>query len=288
MTMLRQLPDAVVDCVNLDPPYNLGVKYADHDDAMTPAAFLTWAAGWLGECARVLKPTGSLWVMMSEEFVSEVKVLAEGRFGLVYTGDAGGNVVIDRDGPGLWPRHHVIWYLTFGTNCERKLTRSHTHLLHFVRDRKKHKWNSDAVRVPSARQVVYGDKRANPDGRLPDDTWILRPQDPDAGFAPSDDVWHYSRICGTHKQKLETPNQIPEQLVARILRLTTDEGDLVCDCFSGSGTSAAVAKKLGRRFVACDITGPYVQQGLLRLSSIATGRCSSGTSRRSSATTSRR
>ena len=71
----------------------------------------------------------------------------------------------------------MIWYYTFGVNCERKFTRSHTHLLYFVKDRQDFTFRDEDLdnRIPSARELVYDDKRANPKGRLPDDTWIIRP-----------------------------------------------------------------------------------------------------------------
>jgi hypothetical protein len=62
---------------------------------------------------------------------------------------------------------------------QRAFSRSHTHLFYFVKDPQRFTFNADdpAVRVPSARQLVYADARANPKGWLPDNTWILRPQD---------------------------------------------------------------------------------------------------------------
>lgn len=264
---MRAMPDGCVDCIVADPPFNIGREYPDHDDQQSTAAYLAWCVEWLEQCVRVLKKTGSLWIFSSEEHVSELKVLAEGRYGLALD-DA---VQLRRGGRILKPRHHVIWYYTFGVNCPRKLTRSHTHMLHLVRSTKHHAWYPDAVRLPSARQEVYGDKRANPDGRLPDDTWIIRPIDPRAGFDEPGDVVHVPRICGTHKQKSATDNQTPEQLIGRVLRLCTAPGDLVLSPFAGSGTDLAVAKKLGRRHVGFDVSAGYVLQAKLRLEAAQAG-----------------
>ncbi len=81
-------------------------------------------------------------------------------------------------------RSWVVWYYTFGVNCKANFSRSHTHLFYMVKDPKSFTFNADspALRVPSARQLVYGDRRANPKGRLPDNTWILRPQDVPEAF----------------------------------------------------------------------------------------------------------
>lgn len=268
LDLFPQVPDQSVDLVALDPPYNIGRDYPDYDDAMADDDYLRWSAKWLDQAVRVLRPTGSLFVCASEEFVSELKLVAEGRHGLV---TLDGKKVIRRKGKPLWPRHHLIWHYTFGICSPKKLGRSHTHILHFVKSRKKHKWNEGAVRVPSARQLVYKDRRADPRGKLPDDTWILRPQEPLAGLKPDHDAWHFSRVAGTFKERRGTDNQMPEQLLGRIIRLCTDRGDTVLDCFAGSGTTLAVAKKLGRHWIGMEKSAGYAVQIRLRLDSCKDG-----------------
>ena len=112
-----------------------------------------------------------------------------------------------------------------------------------------------AVRVASARQFVYADSRANSKGRLPDNTWILRPQDvPSPGFTVSHDTWCYSRVAGTFKEREGFHGcQMPEQLLGRIIRISSNPGDLVIDPFAGSGTTLAVAKKLGRQYLGVEL-----------------------------------
>ena len=269
--LLKSLPDGAVDCAFLDPPFNINYEYDQHDDDQDPETYLSWCRDWLAECARVLKPTGHLWLMISEEYVSELKVIAEGGGRGLMLGVSPHVRGICRLGPKLFPRHHVLWYFSFGVQTPKKLARSKTHILHFVRHPEKHTWNADAVRVPSARQTLYNDKRANPLGRLPDDTWILRPSELPGGACPEHDVWFANRICGTHRDKLQTPNQTPEQVVARALRLSTNPGDLVLDPFGGSFTTAAVAQKLGRRWISGDVSPTYCLQGRVRLSSVKEG-----------------
>jgi site-specific DNA-methyltransferase (adenine-specific) len=133
-------------------------------------------------------------------------------------------------------------------------------------------FNTDAVRVPSARELVYGDKRASPTGRLPDDTWILRPQDLPEGFAADGDTWYFPRVCGTFKERSGWHGcQMPEQLLGRIIRASSHEGDVVLDPFGGSGTTLAVAKKLGRRFIGLELSEQYAARIEERLASISTG-----------------
>jgi site-specific DNA-methyltransferase (adenine-specific) len=153
-----------------------------------------------------------------------------------------------------------------------KFSRSHAHLFHMVKHREKFTFNFDAIRVPSARQLVYGDRRANPAGRLPDDTWILRPQDLPEGFGPQENTWYFPRVCGTFKERAGWHGcQMPEQLLGRIIRACSDEGQLVLDPFAGSGTTLAVAKKLGRRFLGFELSKRYAQQIERRLAAISPG-----------------
>ena len=183
---------------------------------------------------RVLKPSGTFWLAIGDEYAAELKVAC--------TSTSSAFIM----------RSWVIWYYTFGVNCTRKFNRSHAHLFHFVKDEKQFTFNAEdpQVRVPSARALVYGDSRANPEGRLPDDTWVLRPQDLPEGFQPMDDTWYYSRVAGTFKERQGFHGcQMPEQLLGRIIRVSSNPGDVVFDPFTGSGTTLAVAKKLGREWI---------------------------------------
>ncbi len=173
----------------------------------------------------------------------------------------------------------MIWYYTFGVNCTHKFSRSHAHLFYFVKDPKNFTFRQDDPenRVPSARQLVYADARANPRGRLPDDTWILRPQDLSDCFTADEDTWYFPRVAGTFKERAGFHGcQMPEQLLARIIRTCSNEGDLVVDPFAGSATTLVVAKKLGRRYLGFDVSEDYVARGLERLKQARVGEALEG------------
>jgi site-specific DNA-methyltransferase (adenine-specific) len=143
-----------------------------------------------------------------------------------------------------------------------------------VKDPKRFTFNHDdpRLRVPSARQLVYADARANPKGRLPDDTWILRPQDIPEGFPPDEDTWYFSRVAGTFKEREGFHGcQMPEQLLGRIVRASSNEGETVLDPFAGSGTTLAAAKKLKRRFLGFELSKDYVGRIRERLAEIDPG-----------------
>src|SRR4029453_17730989 len=108
--------------------------------------------------------------------------------------------------------------------------------------------------------------------RLPDDTWILRPQDLPDGFQHHEDTWYFSRVCGTFKERAGWHGcQMPEQLLGRIIRACSNLDDLVLDPFGGSGTTLVVAKKLGRRCGGLRLWGNYFRQPPPRLAGAAEG-----------------
>jgi site-specific DNA-methyltransferase (adenine-specific) len=250
---LEQLDAGTVDLAFADPPFNIGYDYDVYNDRRDSESYLDWSKKWMGAVCRALKPTGTFWLAIGDEYAAELKIIAQRELGLTC-------------------RSWVVWYYTFGVNCKKKFSRSHAHLFHFVKDAKKFTFNDKAIRVPSARQTTYGDGRANPDGRLPDDTWILRPQDVESGFRPDEDTVYFPRVAGTFKERAGFHGcQMPEQLLGRIIRLCSNPGDLVLDPFAGSGTTLAVAKKLGRRWLGFELSEKYAKKAAERLDRVQEG-----------------
>jgi site-specific DNA-methyltransferase (adenine-specific) len=255
---MANIPEGSIDLAFADPPFNIGYKYDVYDDKLAADKYLAWSKKWGAALVKALKPTGTFWLAIGDDFAAELKVMFQREL-------------------GLHCRSWVVWYYTFGVNCKYKFSRSHTHLFHFVKDVKNATFNADAIRVPSARQLVYGDLRADAKGRLPDDTWILRPQDLPDSFAPDDDVWYLPRVCGTFKERAGWHGcQMPEQLLGRIIKACSNPGETVLDPFGGSGTTLAVAKKLGRRFIGFELSKNYFSQVEKRLAEAKAGDALSG------------
>lgn len=250
---MQRMDSGSVDLAFADPPFNIGYAYDVYQDQRADDEYLTWCREWLAEVVRVLKPNGTFWLAIGDEFAAELKVLMQRELGLLC-------------------RSWVVWYYTFGVNCKNKFSRSHAHLFHMIKNADQFTFNVDQLRVPSARQLVYNDKRADPKGRLPDDTWILRPQDLPDGFQGGEDTWYFPRVAGTFKERAGFHGcQMPEQLLGRILRGCSNEGELVLDPFAGSGTTMAVAKKLQRHFIGFELSAEYVSQINERLARIRGG-----------------
>ncbi len=327
MEGMARLEPGSIDLVFADPPFNIGYEYDEYHDRQEHLRYLSWSRDWMAAVYRALKPDGSFWLAIGDEYAAELKLIAQNQYPSLplhaedgefdprcfpatrgrrrvasASGNSGANGkaskrgrparqngdAADGGGPalsGFICRSWVIWYYTFGVHCERKFTRSHAHLFHFVKDEKNFIFNSDAVRVPSARQLVYADRRANPKGRMPDDTWIappqplithngmvLRPQDLPDGFTADGDVWYFSRVAGTFREREGWHGcQMPEQLLARIIRFSSNEGDVVMDPFTGSGTTLVVAKKLGRVPIGFEMSTQYAEHAQRRLAAVKAG-----------------
>ena len=223
------------DLIFADPPFNIGYKYDIYRDRKKYDEYYAWTDKWMKACYNVLKPTGSFWVAIGDDYAAEVRIIGRSL--------------------GLHLRNWMIWHYTFGQNTKRKFARSHTHLFYWTKDPKVFTFNDMAVRIPSARQTTYADKRANPVGKLPDD------------------VWSFSRVCGTFNERVSWhPCQMPEKLLERIVKVSSDAGDLVMDPFAGSGTTCVVAAKLGRRYFGIDISEKYVKLSCKRIAETLAGK----------------
>lgn len=220
--IMGELPDESVDLIFADPPFNIGIKYDNYSDNKSYDSYHEWSDKWIIETFRILKKNGSIYVAIGDEFAAEI------------------NIILKKTGYNF--RNWIVWYYTFGQNQKKKFNRSHTHILYFTKDKEIFTFNADKIRIPSARQLVYNDKRANPKGKIPDD------------------VWQFSRVCGTFKERVrEHPCQMPENILERIIKTSSLEGDTILDPFGGTGTTAAVAKRLGRNFITIDISEKYIE-----------------------------
>ncbi len=226
--IMRTFPDKSVDLIFADPPFNIGIKYDVHNDNMSYEDYYNWSEKWIKETYRLLKNNGSIYIAIGDEFAAEI------------------NIILKRT--GFYYRNWIIWYYTFGQNQRKKFNRSHTHILYFTKEKEGFTFNDKNIRIPSARQLIYKDKRANPLGKIPDD------------------VWQFSRVCGTFKERIgKHPCQMPEDLLELIIKTSSKEGNLVLDPFGGTGTTVAVDKRLKRKFITIEISSEYYNIILTRL-----------------------
>ncbi|MDB5326135.1 MAG: yhdJ 1 [Phycisphaerales bacterium] len=275
--LLNALEPGWVDLVFADPPFNIGYLYHGYDDQKSVKEYLDFSRNWMKAVYRALKPNGSFYLAIGDEFAADLAVIARREI-------------------GFHMRNWIVWHYTFGQQTKKKFAKSHTHILYFTKEKPEAgltnmTFNADEIRVKSARQTVYADTRANSKGKLPDDTWFLRPQEAayfERGFKevplpkstgekgiPNDEIsffdsnsstWNISRVCGTFKEREGWHGcQMPIGVLDRIIKASSNEGDIVLDPFNGSGTTCVSAALLGRRFVGFDQSDEYVAFARKRL-----------------------
>lgn len=270
--ILNKLPEGWVDLCFADPPFNIGYLYHNYEDRKSVDEYVDWSENWMRAVYRALKPTGSFYLAIGDEFAADLAVVARRKI-------------------GFHLRNWIIWHYTFGQQTKKMFAKSHTHILYFSKEKPAAKlenitFNADAVRVASARQLVYADSRANPKGKLPDDTWFLRPQETAfyepsfrkvqgqipgdtaevSFFDPQSDTWYISRVCGTFKEREGWHGcQMPIAVLDRVIKASSNPNDVVLDPFNGSGTTAVSAALLGRRYVGIDQSSEYVEFARSRL-----------------------
>ena len=277
IAQMNSWPAGTIDLIFADPPYNIGFSYDEYEDKRDDHDYVKWTCDWIDACARLLKPTGSFYILIGDEYAAETRMHLK---------------QLEKDRKLVF-RNWIIWHYTFGQNTKVKFNRSHVHLFYCVGpailqeggkrllkgpgkglvDKLPFTFNRQAIAVPSARMTTYGDRRANPIGKLPDDTWYLRPQAAmDAGedyFSVDYDTWYQSRLAGTFTERVAWhPCQLPEALLERIIKLSSNEGDVVFDPFTGSGTTLAVAARLKRNWLGCELSEDYAAKATERINHV--------------------
>lgn len=226
LTLLRDIPDNSIDVTFADPPFNLKKKYNSTKDSLAIPEYLDWCEQWIGEMVRVTKPTGSIfvhnipkWLTYYSTFLNKIAYF----------------------------KHWISWDAPTSP-MGKTLQPSHYGILFYAKDMKQNKFYE--LRYPHKRcrkcgylQKDYGGKKG-----------MLHP------FGPLlSDIWTDIHRVKHNKYRDDHPCQLPIHLLERLILMSTDEGDIVLDPFSGTGTTALAAKRLGRNFIGLELDQEYVE-----------------------------
>lgn len=238
-TLLPELPHGLFDLVFADPPFNQGEKYPNWDDKMASHEYLDFTHEWLDVCIQAMSSRGSLWINVPDKIAARIQVYLEDK--------------------GLRMVNWCVWTFRFGVWRPSSFIVAKTHVLYFVKSMKDRIWNPKDILVTSDR-VAYGDPRTkgtkNPGKRVPLDVW----------GSEGDDGECWGRIQGNNKERRHKhPNQLPEKYLERVIRSTSNPDSYVLDPFLGSGTTAVVARALGRPSVGVEISPVYAASAYERI-----------------------
>lgn len=248
LPFLRNMPDESVDLIYIDPPFNTGkiqqrtqirttrsetgdrkgfsgnryqtVKVGTkgyYDNFESSSNYLAFLEPRLREAHRLLSPTGSLYFHLDYREVHYCKVyLLDPLFGRE-------NFL-----------NEIIWAYDFGGRPRNKWPPKHDNILVYVKDVEDYTFNVDAIeRIPYMAPGLVGPDKAGR-GKLPTDTW-----------------WH-TIVPTNSKEKTGYPTQKPVGIINRIIRASSNPGNIVLDFFAGSGTVGESCLQLGRRFILID------------------------------------
>jgi adenine-specific DNA-methyltransferase len=235
---MGRLPDRLIDLTVTSPPYNIGKSY---EKPMPLLDYLDWCKGWIVEVHRLTRSTGAMWLNLGYISIpGRAKAIP-----LPYL---------------LWDRvpffliQEVVWNYGAGVAGRLFFSPRNEKFLWYVKDELNYTFNLDDVRDPNIKypnQKKNGKVKVNLNGKNPSD------------------VWQFPKVTsGTNrssKERTPHPAQFPEQVITRIIKSSSNLGDLVFDPFMGSGTTAVVSLQLGRCVVGFEIKKDYCRLAANRI-----------------------
>jgi site-specific DNA-methyltransferase (adenine-specific) len=231
----EQVRDSSVDLIFADPPYNIGKVFNGRVDKWpTENAYLEWSYRWLDLCIRKLKPHGSFYLMCSTQCLPHFDLYLRKKLTIL------SRIVWFYDSSGVQARRY------FGSLWEP--------ILFCVRDPEHYTFNADDIKV----EAKTGAQRKLIDYRKPVPTVYSSTKVPG-------NVWEIPRVRYRMAEYEEHPTQKPVALLERIIKASSNPGDMVLDPFAGTFTTCFAAQELGRHSVGIEIEAPFVKIGLRRL-----------------------
>lgn len=231
----QEIPDNSIDLIFADPPYNIGKNFAGCKDKWnTDEEYLAWCYDWLDLCVEKLKPTGALYVMTSTQFMPYFDIFLRNKL-----------IILSR----------LVWaYDSSGVQAKKHFGSMYEPILFCVKDKNNYTFNANDILIEAKtgakRKLI--DYRKNP------------PQPYNTEKVPGN-VWDFARVRYRMDEYENHPTQKPIALLERIIKASSNVGDLILDPFSGSFTTSYVAKILGRRSIGIELQEEYVKIGLRRL-----------------------
>jgi len=232
---LKTLADNSVDLIFADPPYNIGKNFNGKIEKWdTEESYLEWCYEWLDLCVQKLKPNGSFYVMTATQFMPYFDIHLRKKL-----------TILSR----------VVWsYDSSGVQAKKYYGSMYEPILFCVKDKNNYTFNTNDILV----EAKTGAKRKLIDYRKAVPTVYNSEKVPG-------NVWEFSRVRYRMDEYENHPTQKPISLLERIIKASSNEGDLVLDPFSGTFTTCYVAKELNRNSIGIELQDEYVKIGLRRL-----------------------
>lgn len=235
LEVLSQIPDESVDLIFVDPPYNIGKDFAGRKDKWkTDDDYLNWCYQWIDLCIKKLKKSGAFYVMTSTQFMPYFDLFIRKKM-----------TILSR----------IVWaYDSSGVQAKKYFGSLYEPILFCVKDKDNYTFNADDIMI----EAKTGSKRKLIDYRK-------NPPQPYKNEKVPGNVWDFCRVRYRMEEYENHPTQKPISLLERIIKASSNEGDLILDPFCGTFTAGFVAKEHNRDFIGIEIQEDYFKIGLRRL-----------------------
>lgn len=228
------------------PPYNIDIQYGNtwkggkpintkgkkYSDNLEETEYREMLARVIAETKRVLKDDGQIWFNIKNRYQKDS--IIPPFWILDYFND-------------MYLKNIIIWNFDWGGATNKRFCSRYEYVFFFTKQKDKYIFNLDDVKIPALnyRPDRYKSQLKNPT-----------------------DVWRISLVSGNSPERTEHPAQYPEELIERIIKTGSNKGDLILDPFMGSGTTAIVAKKLGRQYVGFETEQDFITIAENRLQNV--------------------
>lgn len=235
LSVLKKMKDKSVQLIFADAPYNIGKDFGNNSDKWESVhAYIEWCKTWIDECMRVLSDNGTMYFMTATQHMPYLDVFASEKYNVLC------RIIWSYDSSGIQSKK------MYGSLYEPILMISKT-------SKSSYTFNYEDILV----ETKTGAKRKLIDYRK-------NPPQPYSSQKVPGNVWDFSRVRFKMNEYENHPTQKPEALLERIIKASSNPGDVVLDPFSGSFTTSAVAVRLGRVGVGIDMNEEYYEIGLRR------------------------
>ena len=235
LSVLKKMKDKSVQLIFADAPYNIGKDFGNNSDKWESVhAYIEWCKTWIDECMRVLSGNGTMYFMTATQHMPYLDVFASEKYNVLC------RIIWSYDSSGVQSKK------MYGSLYEPILMISKTSKASYT-------FNYEDILV----EAKTGAKRKLIDYRK-------NPPQPYSSQKVPGNVWDFSRVRFKMGEYENHPTQKPEALLERIIKASSNPGDVVLDPFSGSFTTSAVAVRLGRVGIGIDLNEEYYEMGLRR------------------------
>ena len=234
---MSEVETGSVALIVTSPPYNIDVKYGNlhkngksiaskgikYSDNLPEEEYRKLLDRVFNECKRALSQNGSIFVNIKNRYIDD-------------------NVI-----PPFWIldyfrdmflKNIIIWNFDWGGSTNKRFSPRYEYVFWFTKNRDDYIFNLNDIKIPA---LNYRPDRFKTQEKNPSDVWYLQ------------------MVSGNYPERTSHPAQYPEELVERIVKVASNQGDVVLDPFIGSGTTAKVARDLKRKYIGYEVLPEYVK-----------------------------